>query len=133
VSDSRILATAMYFFIWQIPHFWLLLMIYGDDYEKAGFPTLRSLFTDEQLRRITFMWLVANTITALSLLMFIKLNYELSFYVLLLNVFWMIYVSVNFFRLDLTNYEIRKTFISLNFFTLILVTTISLDKLISLL
>ncbi|MEJ2720609.1 MAG: protoheme IX farnesyltransferase, partial [bacterium] len=36
-ADPRILAVAVFFFMWQIPHFWLLLLsTAGDDYEKAG-------------------------------------------------------------------------------------------------
>lgn len=38
--DAQILVVALFFFIWQIPHFWLLLLIHNKDYEKAGFPTL---------------------------------------------------------------------------------------------
>jgi len=57
--DPKILAVALFFFIWQIPHFWLLLMIYGKDYEKAGFPTLTKIFNNRQLSRITFIWIAA--------------------------------------------------------------------------
>lgn len=40
VLDPRLLAIAAFFFIWQIPHFWLLMDIYDVDYRRAGFPTL---------------------------------------------------------------------------------------------
>jgi protoheme IX farnesyltransferase len=58
-TDERILLAAMFMFIWQVPHFWLLLLMVGDQYEKAGLPTLTQLFTSAQVRRITFMWVLA--------------------------------------------------------------------------
>ena len=58
VMNPEILALALFFFIWQVPHFWLLLMIYAKDYEKAGFPVLTSLFNTKQLTKITFAWIV---------------------------------------------------------------------------
>ena len=44
ILDPQILIISFFFFIWQIPHFWLLLLVLGKDYEKAGFPTLTQLF-----------------------------------------------------------------------------------------
>jgi len=63
--DPRILAVAFFFFIWQIPHFWLLLMRTGDDYRRAGFPTLTSVFTRKQLSRVTFVWMLATAVVSL--------------------------------------------------------------------
>ncbi len=40
ILDPQIILIAFFFFIWQIPHFWLLLMVLDKDYQKAGFPTL---------------------------------------------------------------------------------------------
>src|ERR1035437_7142925 len=36
---STIVFIAFFLFIWQIPHFWLLMLKYGNEYEQAGFPT----------------------------------------------------------------------------------------------
>ena len=33
---------AMFFFIWQVPHFYLLALRYGHEYEKAGLPSIVS-------------------------------------------------------------------------------------------
>ena len=38
IFDPQILIIATFFFIWQIPHFWLLLLVLDKDYQKAGFP-----------------------------------------------------------------------------------------------
>ena len=35
IFSPRPLGIALFFFIWQIPHFWLLLLNFGGDYEKT--------------------------------------------------------------------------------------------------
>ena len=63
VLDPRILAVAFFFFIWQVPHFWLLVLCScGKDYEKAGLPSMTRAFSPGQVARITFAW-VAGTAT----------------------------------------------------------------------
>ncbi len=57
--DPLILLVAAFFFVWQIPHFWLLLLMHGEQYAEAGLPTLTRVFSQRQLLRITFMWVMA--------------------------------------------------------------------------
>jgi protoheme IX farnesyltransferase len=63
--DPKIFAVAFFFFIWQIPHFWLLLMRTGDDYRRAGLPTLTAVFSRKQLARVTFVWMLATAVASL--------------------------------------------------------------------
>ena len=130
ITDPRILIIAAYLFIWQIPHFWLLLMLYGEDYEKGGFPVLTKVFSAEQLKRITFMWLLANVMFAMLIPMFGIINYTVSFGLLGLISVWMVWLSVKFFRSGGDRKQIRDTFIGINFYTLLLITILTADKLI---
>jgi len=64
VLDPRIASVAFFFFMWQVPHFWLLLLFScGRDYEKAGLPSLTRTFSMAQISRVTFMWIL-GTVTA---------------------------------------------------------------------
>ena len=128
--NPGIIIIAAYFFIWQIPHFWLLLMLYGSDYEKGGFPTLNKMFTHEQLKRITFIWLIGNIMAALMIPLYINVHYSASLYILILISVWMAFVSIKFFRSNAERNDIRNTFVSINFYTLLLITVLSIDKLI---
>jgi protoheme IX farnesyltransferase len=60
-TDFRIITLSGLFFIWQIPHFWLLQKRYADDYRRAGIP----LFAVRQ--EFLVLWLVALTATSLML------------------------------------------------------------------
>jgi heme o synthase len=66
----HILMVAFFFFVGQIPHFWLILLRYGTDYEKAGFPTLGSIFSERQVRNLTLGWTSATAMAALLLPLF---------------------------------------------------------------
>ncbi len=130
IFDPRILIIALYFFIWQIPHFWLLLMLYSDDYEKGGFPTLTKIFNIQQLKRITFIWLVTTVLIALIIPMFGIVNFAFSNILLFIISGWMIYISVVFMRSDAGRKQVVNSFLSINFYTLLLITILSLDKFI---
>lgn len=69
-ADPRILAVAFFFFVWQVPHFWLLLLRIGDDYARAGLPTLTRVFTRPQLARIIYVWMIATAVACMSMPMF---------------------------------------------------------------
>jgi protoheme IX farnesyltransferase len=69
-ADPRIIAVAFFFFVWQVPHFWLLLLRIGGDYERAGLPSLTAVFSRRQLTRITFVWMVATAVACLMIPMF---------------------------------------------------------------
>ena len=70
LTDPGALAIGFFFFMGQIPHFWLLLLKLGKQYESAKLPSLTQLFTDEQIKRLTFVWIAATAISALALPMF---------------------------------------------------------------
>lgn len=131
--DPKILLIASYFFIWQIPHFWLLLLIYGKDYDKGGFPTLTNVLSKEQLIRITFCWIILTIIVALSFNFFGIPNYFITNIFFILICIWMFLHSVKFLKSEGSRKEFKDMFITINIFTLLIITSLCLDKLIKLL
>lgn len=69
--DFRLLVLCAFFFIWQVPHFWLLSLKYGEDYKKAGFPGIGEIFSKVQISRITFVWILSTAVTGLILPLYI--------------------------------------------------------------
>ncbi len=76
LTDPRALALGFFFFMGQIPHFWLLLLKLGKQYENAKLPSLTQLLTDEQIKRLTFVWIAATAVSALAMPLF-KLQTEM--------------------------------------------------------
>jgi len=61
--DPKLAVTCFVFFMWQVPHFWVLLFNYGREYEEAGLPSLSDLFSRTQLQRITSQWIFAMVVS----------------------------------------------------------------------
>lgn len=58
--EAGILVIILFFVVGQIPHFWLLLLKYGKEYEMAGLPSLTTLFSSNQIKRISYAWIVTT-------------------------------------------------------------------------
>ena len=128
--DPQILAISFFFFIWQIPHFWLLLLVLDKDYKKAGFPTLTEVFDKTQLSRITFVWITATAVTGLIIPLFgvvsdywINIALFLSGILLTWKAFGLLGDTKDF---SVFNHNFRY----INYFALFVVFVISIDKLI---
>lgn len=62
--DPRLIVLFAYFFVWQIPHFWLLMDIYSVDYERANFPTLRNHLSGKKFSLFTYAWIILLVMTS---------------------------------------------------------------------
>ena len=129
ILDPQIILIASFFFIWQIPHFWLLLMVLDKDYQQGGFPTLTEVFDQQQLGRITFIWILATAITGLLLPLFQISHNQFINYSLFLAAIWLAYRSINLLRKTKEIYSFRFAFRSINYFALFVVIVVSIDKL----
>lgn len=128
--NPQILMIAFFFFIWQIPHFWLLLLVLDKDYSKAGMPTLTNLFSKNQLARITFMWIMATAISSLLLPMVALVETEIIKYLIVFSVILLSINSLKLLKYSEENSSVLFAFRNINFFVLFVVSIISIDKLI---
>ena len=127
--NPQIILISFFFFIWQIPHFWLLLMILDKDYQKAGFPTLTQIFNRRQLGRITFVWIVATGVTGLLIPLFQISQNEFINYSLFIAALWLAFKSINLLQQTQEVSAFRFAFRSINYFALFVVLVVSIDKL----
>lgn len=128
--NAQILMIAFFFFIWQIPHFWLLLLVLDDDYKRAGMPTLTNIFSKNQLARITFIWILATAISSLFLPMVALVQTEIIKYIILLSVILLTVNSLKLLKYSEEYPSVLFAFRNINFFVLFVVSIISIDKLI---
>lgn len=130
VTDTAILALAFFIFFWQIPHFWLLVLIYDEDYRKAGYPTLTEKISQLQLKRVTFIW-IFNLAVCSVIFPFYKLSSSLIVNIIfLISGSYMIWGSRNLLRYEFDKKLIRKTFMRVNLFVLIVLFTLIIEKLV---
>ncbi len=70
VLSPVIIFVAFFMFMWQIPHFLLLIMKYGEEYSKAGLPCITARVDNGKAGFITFAWIIATSLSALFFPMF---------------------------------------------------------------
>lgn len=62
MTDKAIILFALFMFLWQMPHFWLLLLRYGEEYEKAGIKTFHRVLSDSTIVRLVMAWITGSSL-----------------------------------------------------------------------
>jgi protoheme IX farnesyltransferase len=127
-ANEQIFWVALFFFIGQIPHFWLLLLMFGKEYELAGFPSLHSLFNDNQIKRLSFTWILATIATAIVVSIMV-LKGSVSQFFLLFYIFYVLF-SLSGSILFKHNFNARPAFFKLNFLYLLMMIILIADSLL---
>jgi protoheme IX farnesyltransferase len=130
LGHPKILMTAFFFFLWQIPHFWLLMQRYGRQYAEAGFPTLQKIYSEMQIRRITFIWTFAAALSALMIPAFGGTRYLLTGFVMLAGAAMLVAQSGKQLKAISDPAVVRKAFLFINFFLLFVMLVLGTDALI---
>ena len=127
-ANEQIFWVALFFFIGQIPHFWLLLLMFGKEYELAGFPSLHSLFNDNQIKRLSFTWILATIATAIVVSITV-LKGSVSQFFLLFYIFYVLF-SLSGSILFKHDIKARPAFFKLNFLYLLMMIILIADSLL---
>lgn len=69
LMELEFYALGLFYFIWQIPHFWLLVMLHFGGYKDAGYPTAMKVFGEHGLKKITFIWLLFTIVSGIYLVL----------------------------------------------------------------
>jgi heme o synthase len=128
ILAEPILIVATFFFIGQIPHFWLLLLLFGDQYKLAGLQSLTDIFSELQIKRITYIW-VLTTIASAFLVLYFVLAHPVILVLLLLYIFYLLFSLTRnvFFR---ENFKVLPAFYKLNFLYLFMMLFLIADSLL---
>jgi protoheme IX farnesyltransferase len=119
VFETTIIFIAFFLFIWQIPHFWLLMIKYGKQYEEAGFKTINQAVNPANLKMIIFAWVIATSFSSIIVPLFL-VNISLPFFLIIfaLNLsFIAIFTKLSFGNVAELNF--RKSFISINLYMML--------------
>ncbi len=127
--DIRLWVIAVFFFISQVPHFWLLMLKYGKEYEMAGFPSISSIMTQNQIKRAIFVWTVSTAIIG-SLIVFTGLLTTTFFKIMVfIAAVWLISLFSKLLKNASVDFNPFRYFMSINYYVLILIITMIMDPL----
>lgn len=121
---------AWFYFIWQIPHFWLLVLIYQQDYNKAKFPNMANVLGAQSLSRVTYVWIILTIISALMTVSFFIPQSQIILALIVLHSLFMMYKGSVLLRPDTWRDKklCRKTFMQLNLYTLLVIGFLVVDR-----
>ena len=119
ILDSTIIFIAVFLFIWQIPHFWLLMLKYGKEYEQAGFPCINQSIRPESLKMIIFSWVMATSAISIAIPLFLRtISWGFFLVIFILNIsFVLIFATLSFGKVAELN--LKKSFISINVYMIL--------------
>ncbi len=119
LTDPEILFLAFFIYTWQIPHFWLLLMMHGDDYRKAGFKTVNERISPVLQPVFIMAWILATAVSTLFLPFFGIIRSKPMVMVIITAVVLMVAVMAVFLFRRGSEQNYRRAFIIFNIFMLL--------------
>jgi len=126
--DKSILEIAGFFFIWQIPHFWLLVRLYGEQYAAAGLPTPVAVVAPRQFQRITFNWILLTAAFGLMITGVHRVAFPWNFLALGGSI-GITFASIGYLRGEPTRTASRRLFMQLNAYALAMMLLLMADAL----
>lgn len=131
IWDKPIVFLEFLFFTGQIPHFWLLIIKYGEQYKNAGLPSLTSVFTINQINRLTFTWVVFSVVAALFLCYFEVIQNMPVIWILLFASALMIWQFTDLLKIKETPAEYKKYSILLDSYFLLVLLLLIADRILA--
>ena len=129
--DPKAMVLGLFFFMWQVPHFWLLMLKYGEEYNKAGFPSITSKISKQQVKNSTFLWTVATAVSALMVAMSGLISLLIFKIMILAASIWLIAVFSKLLNPHTQNFNPFYYFMRINYFVLIMILVLSIEPLVN--
>lgn len=97
--DPSIHQVAFFFFIWQVPHFWLLLLAYEQPYRDAGLPSLFDRFDHKQITRLTWLWISATALSGMAAPLFKVVRHTATGWLIVAAAFALVWMTARLLKL----------------------------------
>jgi len=109
---------ALFFFTWQVPHFYLLALKYGPEYQEAGLPSITSRWTTKKAVRHIYMWVIFTACGAI-LLIPAGLSYsKVGSLAIMISSIWLIVSFRHVTRESDKSFPVFRYFMKINYFVL---------------
>ncbi len=130
LSSPAVLSLCFLFFVWQVPHFWLLSLRHQDDYERAGLPTLSRHFSTRQIFRLIFTWTSASVAASALLVVFQAITGLVSAVVVGLIGVWLLWRFAFMLRTSERSARLWAAFMDINRYAVVIMLAVTLDALL---
>ncbi len=126
--ELEFIALAVYYFIWQVPHFWLLVMLFHGDYKDGGYPTAMRLFGEGTLQRLTFVWLMLTIQAGVFLVYTFNVYSNITIALSIALGVWAFLTSIKLLKKEFKLTDARSIFWKINAAFLGIIILLSIDE-----
>ena len=126
--ELEFIALAVYYFIWQVPHFWLLVMLFHGDYKDGGYPTAMRLFGEGTLQRLTFVWLILTIHAGVFLVYTFNVYSNITIALSVVLGVWAFLTSIKLLKKEFKLTDARAIFWKINAAFLGIIILLSIDE-----
>ncbi len=126
--ELEFIAIAVYYFIWQVPHFWLLVMLFHGDYKDGGYPTAMRLFGEGTLQRLTFVWLILTIQAGIFMVYTFNVYSNITIALSVGLGVWAFFTSVKLLKREFKLTDARSIFWKINAAFLGIIVLLSIDE-----
>ncbi len=129
-ADMEIIAVAFLLFVGQMPHYWLLLLKIGNEFQQAGLPVITALMEPGQIKNLSFIWIAATGVIVMMLPVTPVVDHRGTSMVLIVSsLTFLIRMFRLIYRGDLLTHW-KKAFITVNLFYLAIILVLIADRII---
>ena len=121
------LLMAMFFFIWQVPHFYLLAIKYGHEYEEAGLPSLTKSYSLTWIKNVVFIWIVFTALAATGFSLSRTSGSWWSTLIILLISVWLVFDFAALLKKNQPPFQSGKYFMKINYYVLAVIVVLVTD------
>ncbi len=128
--DPHVFALAFFFFIWQVPHFWLLLFGYSEDYESAGLPSLTRRLSRSSFGSLVFIWMLTTVASSLLLPLYLLISSLWIVMGLLACGLWIVLAGFRLKRGPLMDRHLFPAFRAINIYAFLIMALLIADAML---
>ena len=74
------------------------MLKYGKEYTEAGYPSITKIYSDRQIKNITFIWIFATAVAALMLPLFNVVDSRIVLAGVVISSAWLVYIFAGLLR-----------------------------------
>ena len=131
LDQPAVLSLCFVFFLWQVPHFWLLALRHQGDYARVGLPTLGSIFSNTQIFRLIFTWTCASVAASVLLMLFQAITGLVGATLVIVAGVWLVWRFIWMLRPNNDSTRLFGAFMDINRYALILMAAVVFDSLVA--
>jgi len=122
------LSLCAFVFLWQIPHFWLLMLHRANEYHQARLPVISMVGNRSRFRRIVAIWILAVAAGGMVFPLLMRLNSpEIARWAMVAVSMGLAVLAFLFFLVaETSNRHIRRTFSAMNGYIFLMLLALSL-------